>query len=1088
MGARHCAECGHRATARARFCEQCGAALTQSAKPLRAPSTLEAKILEERTGIEGERKQVTIMYTDIVGSLALTQSLDSERYGFVLDRFLAIAAGAVHALEGTVNQFTGDGLLAVFGAPLAHEDHARRACLAVLQLQREVAGLAAELARRDGVRFAIRCGLNSGEVIVGAIGDDVHMDFVPIGDTTALGKRIEALAPVGSAAISASTAALVEGEFELRELGEFEVKGAQARQHVLELVGPGAAQTRLAAAAARRGLSPFIGRDAESGALTSALEHALAGDGRAVAITGDPGVGKSRLVHEFAAACSARGLTVISTRGIAHGRYVPLLPMLALYRDAFGIAEDEAPELARARIESTMLFLDPAFADDLPLLFEFLGVADAERPLAPLDPQARQQRLFAVMKRAVTARSRHEAAVLVVEDVHWIDDASAAFLEQLVAAIAGTRTLLVATYRPEYEATWASHGPHTRLSLGPLDGEATDDLLTGLLGGDRSLDGLAALIEARAGGNPFFIEEIVLALAEHGHLTGARGQYRLAAELDVVVLPPTVQAGLAARIDRLPAREKSLVQTMSVIGNEIPAPLLAEVSDLPARELDDAIDRLATAQWVIPRGPSGSREYVFKHPLAREVAYGSQLSERRARTHHTVASAIERTYPERLDERAALLAHHCEAAGDTLQAAGWHARAAAWAELRSAADGMRLWRRVEHLTGECEASPERDELAARARVGILGLGWRVGMSPEETAAIHAEAHDALERFRVDLFYAGGLMHRRREREGLAGFRAASRGATQGGDPGHILTASTGVAYAGWIAGSLSDGVEAIDHALGLSGLDPRAGTGLAFICPLAHAFGHRGMCLGYMGHVESARADFGRAIGLSREHDDRETESATYANFALLEAHIGEIDAALADAARGLAIAEPAGNAIHTIACSAPVAVAQAGAGHFADALTQAASILASIRELEIGLYYEPLLLAVIARCHLALGRPDDALTAAEEAAGVVDARGLTACALSAPITLAQVLIATNGAGAGARIDAVLARALRIARESRARVFEPPIHREFAALAQLRGDDATAERERAEAERIAAAMRCPPRDGGAVDCSVAELT
>ena len=1057
MGLRRCAECGHRATARARFCEQCGAALTPSAKPLRAPSTLEAKILEQRTGIEGERKQVTVMYTDIVGSMALTAALDAERWGLVLDRFLAIAAGAVHALEGTVNQFTGDGLLAVFGAPLAHEDHARRACLAVLQLQREVAGLAAELARSDGVEFAIRCGLNSGEVIIGAIGDDVHMDFVPIGGTTALGKRIESLAPVGSAAMSASTAALVEGEFELRELGEFEVKGAQARQRVLELVGPGAAQTRLAAAAATRGLSPFIGRDAESAALKSALEQALAGDGRAVAIVGDAGVGKSRLVHEFVAACTARGLTVSSTRGIAHGRYVSLLAMLALYRDYFGIAEGDAPALARARIESTMLALDPAFATDLPLLFEFVGVPDAERPLAALDPQARQLGLLAVMRRAVTARSRYEAAVLVVEDLHWIDDASAAFVEQLVEAVVGTRTLLVATYRPEYEAAWATNSSHVRLSLGPLDGAATDDLLTGLLGSDRSLNGLAALIEARAGGNPFFVEEIVQALVENGHLAGARGRYRLAAELDGLVLPPTVQAGLAARIDRLPAREKALVQTMSVIGNEIPDPLLAELSHLAATELAEALDVLARAQWITRRGASGRGEYVFKHPLTQEVAYGSQLSERRARAHHAVAAAIERTYPNGLDERAALLAHHCEAAGDKLLAAGWHARAAAWAEVRSPADGMRHWRRVEQLTGGLDASAAGDELATTARIGMLRLGWRVGISPEETAAIHAEAHEEVERFRVDLFYAGTLMHSGREREGLEGFMAASRQAVAAGDPGRALTASTGVAYASWIAGSVGEAFATIDRALELTGDDPKTGSGLAFACPLAHAYGDRGLCLGYMGESTLASRDFDRAIRLAREYDDPETESAAYASLALLEAHIGEIDAALGHAALGLAIAEPAGNAIHTIACSAPVAVAQAGAGRFADARARASADLATIRELEIGLYYEPLLLATIARSELALGRPDAALAAAEEAVAIMDARRLTTCALSAPITLAQILIATEGAAAGERIDTVLAGAMRVARKSRARCFEPQIRRERAALAHVRGDDVMVE-------------------------------
>ena len=429
MGSRRCTDCGHAASDRARFCEQCGSALVPGATPLRAPSALEAKIRTERTAIEGERKQVTVMYTDIVGSMELTRALNSERWAFVLDRFLAIAAGAVHSFEGTVNQFTGDGLLAVFGAPLAHEDHARRACLAALELQREVVVLAEEVARSDGVAFSIRCGLNSGEVVVGAIGDDVHMDFVPVGNTTALGRRIEELAQVGSTAIGASTAALVEGEFELRDLGEFAVKGGQSPQRLFELVGRGPAQTRLQAVAVTRGLSRFVGRRAEWAALESALERALAGKGLAVGVVGDPGVGKSRLVHEFVADCVARGLAVGSAGGVAHGRYVPFLPVLALFRDYFGIDERDPPEIVRERVRETMSALDPVFAADLPELFEFLGVADAARPLEMSDPVARRRRLLDVSIGALAALSRREGSVLVLEDLHWIDDASDAFLE-----------------------------------------------------------------------------------------------------------------------------------------------------------------------------------------------------------------------------------------------------------------------------------------------------------------------------------------------------------------------------------------------------------------------------------------------------------------------------------------------------------------------------------------------------------------------------------------------------------------------------------------------------------------------------------
>ena len=1057
MGSRRCTDCGHAASDRARFCERCGSALVPGATPLRAPHALETRILTERTAIEGERKQVTVMYTDIVGSMELTRSMDSERWGLILDRFLAITAGAVHSYEGTVNQFTGDGLMAVFGAPLAHEDHARRACLAVLELQREVGTLAAEVARSDGVEFSIRCGLNSGEVVVGAIGDDVHMDFVPVGNTTALGKRIEELAPVGSTAISAATAALVEGQFEVRELGAFEVKGAEVPQRVLELLAQGAAQTRLQAVAASRGLSRFVGRDAERAALESALELALASDGRAVGIVGDPGVGKSRLVHEFVTGCTGRGLAVHSTGGVPHGRYVPFLPVLALYRDYLGIDERDAPEIARQQVESTMLALDPAFADDLQLLYEFLGISVHERPPAMQDPVAHRRGLLAAATRALTARSRHEAVVLVLEDLHWFDDASDAFLEELVEAVIGTRILLVATYRPGYDDRWTRDEPHARLDTAPLDGAATEDLLTALLGRDSSLGGLSSLIEARTGGNPFFIEEVVQALVENGHLTGTRGAYLLGAEPEGLVLPATVQAGLAARIDRLPSREKALVQTMSVIGKEVPAPLLQEVSDLDANELAQAVSVLESGQWVIRRGSPGRREYVFKHPLTQEVAYRSQLSQWRERAHRRVTAGIERIYPETLDERAALLAHHCEAGGDRVSAAGWHARAAAWAELASPADGIRHWRRVRHLLGELEPSPELDELAARARMGMLSLGWRLGMSPDERASVYAETKEDVERLRLDLYYSGILMHSGREREGLEGFRRISRGALAAGDPGLALTASTGVAYASWLAGSLSEGVETIDHALPLVADAPTAASGLVFVSTLAHAFQSRGMCRGYSGELDQARTDFDRALELAREQVDPQTESASHANQALLEAAVEDYQAALHHAARGLAIAEPL-DAIHRIACSVPAAVAQSGMGRFADAIVRAEADLATVREHQIGVYFEPLLLATIARSKLALGEADAALAAAEEAVDIADVRGLATCALTAPITLAQVLIALQGAAAGARIESVLARAMLRARESGARVFEPQIHRELAALARARAGDVSPRR------------------------------
>jgi adenylate cyclase len=725
---------------------------------------------------------------------------------------------------------------------------------------------------------------------------------------------------------------------------------------------------------------------------------------------------------------------------------VPLLPLLSLYRDYFGVSERDPAEVARERIEAATLDLDPAFAADVPLLLEFLGAPDPDLVALPIEPEDRQRRLREVLARAIEARSRREAAVVIVEDLQWIDGASAGFLETLVEAVVGTRTLLVTTFRHEHEAAWTGRKPHLRISLGPLDPEASGALLNELLGADPSLNGLQRLIEERTAGNPFFAEEAVQALADAGDLAGERGRYRLSAEIEALVLPPTVQAALASRIDVLPAREKALVQTMAVIGPEVPLPVLSAVSDLGPGELIESVEALTDAQMLVARGPAADAEYAFKHPLTQNVAYESQLSERRARTHRAIADAIERIYPDGLDERAALLAHHYEASGDGLAAAGWHARAAGWAERTSLAESLRHWRRARHLLGELAPSAERDALASRARVGILDMSWRLGGAREETAEIRAEARADAGEIALALVSAGTSMHGGREREGLEEFRHASRTALAGGDRGHVLTASLGVAYATWIAGSLREGLEVIDHALAIADGDPTTGSGVAFSCPVAHAHGDRARCLGYMGEIETARREAALAIDLARDHDDPETESAAHASIALVEAEVGEIEAALASAALGVSIAERAGNVVHAVACSTPAAVAEAGAGRFANALAGAESNLATIRRQGIGLYFEPLLLATIARSKLGLGEAAGALAAAEEAVKIAGTRGLTTCALSAPIALAEVLSAAGRPGAHQRIESVLGQALDVARASGARAFEPRIGRRLSYL------------------------------------------
>jgi class 3 adenylate cyclase len=1088
---RRCTECGHQVSEGARFCEECGASLTLDSKPLRAPAALAQKILGERASIEGERKQVTVMFADIVGSMELTRLLEAERWGLVLDRFLAIASSAIHDLEGTVNQFTGDGLMAVFGAPVAHEDHARRACLATLQLHRELSPLAEELARDDGVEFAIRCGLNSGEVIVGSIGDDLHMDFAPIGNTTGLAKRMETLAPHGSTALSASTASLVEGEFELRQLGEFEVKGMVKPQRLVELIGPGAAQTKLEAVAEARGLSRFVGRGAERSRLETALGRALSGDGDALGIKGEPGVGKSRLVRVFVGECRARGLIVTRANAVAHGRSVPLLPVLAMFRSYFGIEDATPPVAARGLIESALANLDGSFDAELPIVFDFLGVPDPERPAERIDPEARQRRLLGFVEDLVRAQSHREPAILVIEDLQWLDDASAVFLAKLVEAVAGTRTLLLTTYRPEYRAGWLDDVPEREMDLAPLDPEESGELIVQLLGDDASLAGLVEAISEQTSGNPFFIEEVVQALVETGHVAGDSGAYRLARPLDEVVLPPTVQAVLSARIDRLEPREKTLVQTMSVIGKEVPEPVLREVSTVPDAELADSLALLEEAEFLLEPTSNGHREFAFKHPLTQEVAYASQLSEPRARAHGAVAGAIERLYPDGLDERAALLAHHAEQAGKALAAAQWHARAAAWVSVSSPADGMRHWRRVREITDELENSPEVDQLAMLARISILALAWRLGMSHEEIAAIHAEGQERLasnsaasppgvaedqgeavapdaedeaerQRLMLDFMYAASLIGSGREREGVQ--RARSILPALRADPVFIAGAA-GVAWGMFVLGDIRGAIELAEEGLALAGDDVECGAGGLFENPYSLCLGFKGVFAAFEGNAAEGIRDLDRSVELARSRGDEESEAYLLDLRLLVNSLFGELERAGEDARR---IAEVASSLdIASAQGLVGISVANLARGDFAAAESAAQRALVAIREQE-GLDLVPFLLIRLSAARLGDGRPADAMATAEEAVELTQARSLKVPEILAQLTLTAALQASDGERLQQRIEAALSRALGLANETGALATEPQIHNALAALARLRGNEAEAEREEAEAERILA--------------------
>ena len=860
--------------------------------------------------LEGERKQVTVLFADVMGSMELAEQLDLEEWRRIMQRFFSILGEGVHRLGGTVDKFTGDGIMALFGAPIAHEDHARRACYAALHLQRELAGFAGELRRRPGLSFAARIGLNSGEVVVGAVGEDLGMSYTAVGHTVGLAQRMEQLAEPGRVYLSEYTASLVEGYLELADLGEFDIKGVSRRLCVHELIGVGMARGALDVARVR-GLSRFVGRAEELRGLQDALEQASAGNGRVIGVVGEAGVGKSRLCHEFAERQRAEGVLVYRVAGQAHAKSVPLLPVLEYLRAYFEISERDSDRAARERINARLLSLDDRLGDELPLLFDFLGVADTDRPVERMDPEARQRRLLAFMKRLTRAQSAQEPIVTVVEDLHWLDAASEVFLANHVDAIRGTRALTVVNFRPEYRAEWMSRSYYDQIALDALGPEPVHELLAELLGTDPSLVELAGLIGERTQGNPFFIEELVRSLAEGGSLEGERGDYRLVRPPDQTALPATVQVVLAARIDRLSPRDKAVLQAAAVIGREFPQPVLERLVNLEPTELGDALRTLAAGEFVHEQERDPEPLYAFGHPLTREVVYGSQLAERRATVHAAIARTIEALYPERLDERAALLAGHWEAAGEPLEAAGWHARASDWVGIGDPRQSLAHDRRVRELADAVAGSAEAGWLGLRARIALLAYGWRLGISRDEAATLFREAEsmaaregDLRVRALLLCIYAAvkGLSEGdMREYARLA--REAVALAEETGD--HMLyVVVASCSYAFFCVGEYQDTVAVCDRAIELADGDPTVGIDIGKRCHYAHCHELKGLSLAALGELEEARALMERGRELARDQGDIEVVGISYQWSSALAHLQGRPAVALAHARHGLESAE----------------------------------------------------------------------------------------------------------------------------------------------------------------------------------------
>jgi class 3 adenylate cyclase/predicted ATPase len=673
------------------------------------PRHLAEKILTSRAALEGERKQVTVLFADIKGSMAMLEDLDPEEARRIIDPALQLMMDAVHRYEGYVAQTMGDGILALFGAPIAHEDHPQRALYAALRMQEESARYAEQLRQAHGINVQIRVGVNTGEVVVRAIRkNDLHIDYVPVGHTTGLAARMESLATPGAILVTEPTYRRTEGYFDFHPLGTARVKGVSEPVPLYEVVGVSALRTRFQVAA-RRGLAPFVGRQPEFGQMQRALALVQEGQGQVVAIVGEPGVGKSRLVYEFKLSAPRQWL-VLETFSVSHSKAFPYLPLIEMLKHYFAITPQDDERTRREKVGGKVLMLDRHLEDTLPSFFALLGIVETTTSFLQMDAPMRRRRTYDALKRLLLRESLNQPLLLICEDLHWLDTETQAFLDVLVDSVATARILLLMNYRPEYQHTWSSKTYYTQMRLDPLGRAEAEELLTLLLGAETDVQPLKRRILEQTQGNPFFIEEAVQTLVEQHILVGERGQYRLAQAPTALQIPPTVQGVLAARIDRLAAEDKELLQTLAVIGYTFSLRLIAHVVEHPEETLYRGLSHLQDAEFLYEQPAFPDPEYIFKHALTHDVAYTSLLLERRKALHECTAQAIEALYSDRLEEHYGALAHHYSHSGNTVKAVTYLQLAGQQAAQRSAHVEA-----VAHLTRGIELLTTLPETLERAR-------------------------------------------------------------------------------------------------------------------------------------------------------------------------------------------------------------------------------------------------------------------------------------------------------------------------------------------------------------------------------------
>ncbi len=1018
-----CSACGIELRANARFCDACGAPVAESRGP-------------------AEYKQVTVLFADVVHSMDIAAAVGAERLREIMAELFDRSSAVVKRYGGTVDKFTGDGIMAVFGAPTALEDHAIRACIAALEIHDQTVALAADVMSRDGITLQLRVGLNSGQVIAGEIGSR-DASYTAIGEQVGMAQRMESIAPAGGVMLSESTARLVEHAVLLGETELHPIKGASAPVTARRLLAIEEHQPR------QRNESRLVGRAREMTFLTALVDEAIGGAGCVVNIVGPPGIGKSRLARETAALAAIREAAVVTVHCESHTSDVPFRLVSRMFRASMGIDHLDAAE-ARAQVRTRFPDADTG---DLRLLEDLLGIADAELPPSDVTADARRRRLVTMINAAALAQT--EPAVYVIEDVHWIDETSESMLAQFISVIPQTPTLVLITSRPEYQGALVRVSGAQTIGLRPLNVTEGSTLAAGLLGADPSLAELAAQVCARAAGNPFFAEEVVRDLAERGVLAGAPGAYALHGDAGDVDVPATLQATIGARIDRLSAAAKHTLGAAAVIGSQFDRELLA-----------DAVDSVDVAPLIeaelIDQVRFGRREeYAFRHPLIRAVAYESQLKSDRAGMHRRLAGAIEARDPIAADENAALIAEHFEAAGDMREAFSWHLRAGTWLANRDFVAARASWRRAQQIAdGLPDDDPGRASMRIAPRALLCGTAHRLGGGVDSgfdelrelctasgdlrSLAIGLNGH-----LTVRLFDA-----RRREASRLADELIALLELLD--DPTLAAALSLSASTVKAETAEMATVLRLTERIIGMADDDSRKNP-LFIGSPLALAHALRGearVCLGMAGWKE----DFREAAALAQSFNPLTRQAATFYTYALAIPYgvLLPDDTALRQTAEILAIAEHAAdNATLFVARLARgITLVHRGGREREEGL----QILASIRGDDSTAPWSPLTLPMadvyLAQERATTGDVDGAVELAGVALDTLYESGRSIWCALATTVLVEALVQRNRDGDLHHAQTAMNRLAEVPTDPGFVLHDITLLRLRALLARVRGDEA----------------------------------